>query len=532
MRGNRILTVFLLLVCGTALADLPGGPLGVDGSWSPPTVITPSTVVTAVPATGTGSVGNPVTVRDASATLSGVVSTGTQSIAGDKTFTGSCNVNGTLTIGDASGDTVVVNSGAWTAINDLALAINGGVNGFSVDGTTLSVNGLNHNVGVGTSAPTVGWKLHSEGDALAHLPTGGVGFAADVTGEGTADYPAFWLSRNNFDQYAIAALVTDPTLPKLSAAPAGGTFFFLMNQSAPDGLIINSRSADGVIWMGADDRSVMTIRGPHTGGAGYSGGVGIGATPAVSPAQRLLVDPGDSGYPADSLRVNGQPGVDALHVYQVDATGTVFNEAGAARAFRVEASGYPNAFQVTTIGAVGVEKTLDVSGAIDGATTLAVGTGNAFTVATTGAVSAVTAGNTLAATFTNAAAVAGHPAEMVGVGAMITGGDITNYERDGVVIGQTLVDDATGSGVYGVLGAFSVIDLGHYSGHVSTSPTFFPTCTSDLRGQVRYYEDTDSSAEPSMLCACMRDLGALTYAWYHLETTTAVGGRVVCVPGS
>ncbi|KKU32270.1 MAG: hypothetical protein UX47_C0015G0005 [Candidatus Collierbacteria bacterium GW2011_GWA2_46_26] len=61
---------------------------------------------------------------------------------------------GTTTLGDAIGDAVTINAGAWTFANDTNFALTGGVNGLSFDGTTFSVDGLNNRIGIGTAAPT------------------------------------------------------------------------------------------------------------------------------------------------------------------------------------------------------------------------------------------------------------------------------------------------------------------------------------------------------------------------------------------
>ncbi|MDD3965414.1 MAG: tail fiber domain-containing protein, partial [Candidatus Moranbacteria bacterium] len=71
-----------------------------------------------------------------------------------------------LTIGDASADTVTVNASTWTLANDTNFALSGGVNGFSVDSTTFSVDGLNHRVGIGTATPNVQLEVYGTSNAI------------------------------------------------------------------------------------------------------------------------------------------------------------------------------------------------------------------------------------------------------------------------------------------------------------------------------------------------------------------------------
>ncbi|MDO8336233.1 MAG: hypothetical protein Q7T74_05655, partial [Candidatus Saccharibacteria bacterium] len=151
----------------------------VDGSGSG---VSAMAVIGAVPnANGASIASNTLTLQPADASFGGVVTTGAQTIAGAKTFngagsftaagtglavtnnatiggtltvTGTSTFNGALVIGDAVGDTVTVNSGAWTFANDTTVALNGGVNGLNIDSDTLSVDATNNKLGIGNAAPT------------------------------------------------------------------------------------------------------------------------------------------------------------------------------------------------------------------------------------------------------------------------------------------------------------------------------------------------------------------------------------------
>ena len=78
---------------------------------------------------------------------------GAQQFDGALVATSTATFNGTLTVGDAVGDIVTVNSGAWTFANDTTIALTGGVNGLNIDSNTLSIDATNHRVGFGTAAP-------------------------------------------------------------------------------------------------------------------------------------------------------------------------------------------------------------------------------------------------------------------------------------------------------------------------------------------------------------------------------------------
>lgn len=71
----------------------------------------------------------------------------------DAVTTPALSVGGVLTVGDASGDTVTVNSATWTFANDTNFVLSGGVNGLSFDTDTFSVDATNNRIGLGTTAP-------------------------------------------------------------------------------------------------------------------------------------------------------------------------------------------------------------------------------------------------------------------------------------------------------------------------------------------------------------------------------------------
>lgn len=85
---------------------------------------------------------------------------------------GTLGVDGAVTIGDAIGDAVTVNSGAWTFTNDTTIALSGGVNGLNFDSDTLSIDATNNRVGIGTAGPTNTLSVNGTADIQGHAAIG------------------------------------------------------------------------------------------------------------------------------------------------------------------------------------------------------------------------------------------------------------------------------------------------------------------------------------------------------------------------
>lgn len=132
-----------------------------------------------------------------------VYTTGTLEVDGNAQFDG-----GTLTIGDASGDAVTVNSAGWTFANDTTFALSGGVNGLNIDSNTLSIDATNNRVGIGNAAP--GYDLDVTGAVHASV---GLSSSGTLVWEGAASGASLWVSR-----FKGAGLVStcDPTTGKLT----------------------------------------------------------------------------------------------------------------------------------------------------------------------------------------------------------------------------------------------------------------------------------------------------------------------------
>lgn len=98
-------------------------------------------------------------------------------VVGSVTVDGGFNVggatllNGNVTLGDSPGDSVTSNAATWSLPNDTNFSCAGGVNGFSIDGTTFSVDCLNNRVGLGTAVPSGDLEIASTTSAYVVAQT-------------------------------------------------------------------------------------------------------------------------------------------------------------------------------------------------------------------------------------------------------------------------------------------------------------------------------------------------------------------------
>src|SRR3990170_4089911 len=63
----------------------------------------------------------------------------------------------------STGDLTTSNAGSWTFSNDTNFVLSGGTNGLSFDTSTLSIDALNHRVGIGTTSIPTGFVLDIDG---------------------------------------------------------------------------------------------------------------------------------------------------------------------------------------------------------------------------------------------------------------------------------------------------------------------------------------------------------------------------------
>jgi len=100
---------------------------------------------------------------------------------------GTLGIDGALTIGDATSDTVTANADSWTFTNDTNFILSGGVNGLSFDTNTFSVDATNNRVGIGTTAPSTVFEVQGTASA-SYLLTGNT---LQVGGYATTSYSRF-----------------------------------------------------------------------------------------------------------------------------------------------------------------------------------------------------------------------------------------------------------------------------------------------------------------------------------------------------
>jgi hypothetical protein len=130
---------------------------------------------------------------------------------------GTLGIDGALTIGDASGDTVTSNAGAWTFANNTTVALNAAVNALNFDSNTLSIDATNNRIGVGTAAPSYPLHVLSTSDPQLLLQRSGAGSQASMRmrngdsqevglGYGSG---AFWIYDYTDSEYLLSADSSD-----------------------------------------------------------------------------------------------------------------------------------------------------------------------------------------------------------------------------------------------------------------------------------------------------------------------------------
>ncbi|MDO8336229.1 MAG: hypothetical protein Q7T74_05635, partial [Candidatus Saccharibacteria bacterium] len=190
--------------------------------------------------TATGTTGT-ITIAAANASALTLGRSGlTTTNAGALTVTGTSTFNGAVVVGDAIGDIVTINSGAWTFANDTTVALTGGVNGLNFDSDTLSIDATNNRVGIGTASPAN--PLHIVGANTIRV-TNSVGGALGgiVFGDDAAANSATRALVGNSAELQIGTTLTD-----LRFMATGGT-----NQ-------IESSAADGSTSLNLTSRTVHT----------------------------------------------------------------------------------------------------------------------------------------------------------------------------------------------------------------------------------------------------------------------------------
>ncbi len=157
--------------------------------------------------------------------------------SGSLVVAGTANFQGALTFGDALGDAITVNAGAWTFANDTNFALSGGVNGLSFDTSTLSIDATNHRVGIGTTTPKalLDVKGTASGDILHAeqrlTSSGSLKVVGDVQIDGTTFYANTTLNR-----VGVGTLSPDTTLEV--SGTASGASVLAMDTLASSGSLV------------------------------------------------------------------------------------------------------------------------------------------------------------------------------------------------------------------------------------------------------------------------------------------------------
>jgi hypothetical protein len=188
---------------------------------------------------------------------------------------GSAQFDGpSLTIGDAAGDTVTVNSNGWTFANDTNFTLSGGANGLSFDTNTLSIDAAGDRVGVGTTAPdtkleVIGTVSGTQIHAQNFLTTSG-----SLQVEGAANIHGT-LSGNTIEGFNLTDC--DLSTQKLLWDATSKTFVCGTDDS-------------GISQSSADARYVNTSGDTMTGGLTIANGAGLAASGSIRTESDLTIN--------------------------------------------------------------------------------------------------------------------------------------------------------------------------------------------------------------------------------------------------
>ena len=213
-------------------------------SFTPSSAITLTAGAASVWSTSTGA----LTVDAKTALNLGTANATSVSIGKNGVMT---TVNGNTTLGLLSGDGVTINAGTMTVANDLAVTLSGGLNGINFDSNTLSIDALNHRVGIGTAAPLASLDVSSNNSTgtsiyLENPANSGTKWSLSADGSGSSDY--------NFrirDEYANASRFTIDLNGNVGIATdltSTGSLNILSTGANPT--IYNPSSGNGLILRG------------------------------------------------------------------------------------------------------------------------------------------------------------------------------------------------------------------------------------------------------------------------------------------
>ncbi|MFH1404962.1 MAG: hypothetical protein ABIH21_02585, partial [Patescibacteria group bacterium] len=205
---------------------------------------------------------------------------GTATGPGDLYVTNELEVDGSVILGDASGDTITVNAGTMTIANDLAVTLSGGLDGINFDANTLSIDGAGDRVIIGAAS----------GDAKLDITNGGDQIALDIV-QTDDDHQAI---RATTSQTSTSGIFIDANSLSVSGSAAYFKAYDAMSATGASVFALHSgTSTTDYIYIGSSSEygNVFTVDADGTTNVG----TGTGGTAS---------GPGDL-YVTNELEVDG-----------------------------------------------------------------------------------------------------------------------------------------------------------------------------------------------------------------------------------
>lgn len=244
----------------------------------------------------------------------------------------------------AGAGTIVINETGADA--DVRIEGDTEANLFFIDAST-------DRVGMGTATPAYALDIRRA--------SGFVRSSVGANGTANADAGLSYVQRGNFTHYTATG-TAHTTVVNPQNLTAGFYNMFYGTGSVP--LVISNFDTDSLVYIGGAAGSQMIIRDHSQASVNdLAGGVGIGVTPAATPLWKLDIDTLNVTSVDGGLRVMVNSSA-IFNVYRLNtgaSGGTVINEAGNDRDFRIEGNGRTDLFYIDanagTGGRIGINRT-------------------------------------------------------------------------------------------------------------------------------------------------------------------------------